>query len=408
MRHRFFIMLSAAAAAIVVAGCTTGMSSGSTSTAMAASAAKQFVGSEKCQTCHQAEYTSWKGTWHSKMVRTAKDGLLKDAGENWAKDSKGTAGPTKGNISGAAATMEDVVFVVGSHWKQRFLIPNPASGGHQFLDKQWNSIHKQWEPYGQKNTWEGQCSTCHATGYKVLAVNEKNVVTKWTMSEKNVGCEACHGPGSKHAAAGDKREIFNPGKASLAESSKVCGYCHIRIENERFLTPEGNHSEFLPHPVIGESYKAGADDWTKWYPDKVLMAGIQPEDVISKNYPGTDLNNAFFIDEAAQKSGFFEARKHHEQYQEHLQSAHFKKNVAGCVTCHSSHASASKPKPAKAVDSCKACHGATMDWDKAMPGLASTAQNLFVRAHTFNPAVSARKGGPTANDVPEPAYYYKK
>ncbi|MCK7493940.1 MAG: hypothetical protein MZW92_23715 [Comamonadaceae bacterium] len=28
---------------------------------------------------------------------------------------------------------------------------NPATGGHQFLDKQWNRVHKQWEPYGQKN-----------------------------------------------------------------------------------------------------------------------------------------------------------------------------------------------------------------------------------------------------------------
>lgn len=385
--------------AVVLAGCTSGVST---------STDKQFVGSDKCQTCHQAEYTSWKGTWHSKMVRTAKDGLLKDAGDNWAKDSKGNAGPAKGNITGAPAKMEDVVFVVGSHWKQRFLIPNPTSGGHQFLDKQWNAVHKQWEPYGQKNTWETQCSTCHATGYKVLAVGEKNAVTKWSMSEKNVGCEACHGPGSRHASSGDKKAIFNPKNASLAESSKVCGYCHIRLENYNFSTAEGNHAEFLPHPVIGESYKAGTDDWTTWYPDKVLLVGIQPEDVITKNHPGTDLNNAFHIDEAAQKSGFFEARKHHQQYQEHLQSKHAKANVAGCVTCHSPHATKAQPKPVAAADSCKGCHGASVDWEKAMPGLAGTAKDLFVRAHTFNPNVSARKGGATATGMPEPQYYFKK
>jgi hypothetical protein len=141
-----------------------------------------------------------------------------------------------------------------------------------------------------------------------------------------------------------------------------------------------------------------------------LLVGIQAEDVITKNYPNTDLNNAFFLDEAAQKSGSYEARKHHEQYQEHLQSAHHKKNVAGCVTCHSVHTSAGKPKPVAAAESCKACHGNAMnELEKTMPGLASTAQNLFVRAHTFNPNIAARKGGPTvAAGTPEPQYYYRK
>jgi hypothetical protein len=399
MRHRSFVAAAAVSAATLLAGCTIGMAGGSD---------RQFVGSEKCSACHKTEYQSWKASWHAKMVRPAKEALLKDAGENWAKDSKSNAGPTKANITGTPAKMEDVVYVIGAHWKQRFLVPNPATGGHQFLDKQWNAIHKQWEPYGQKNTWETQCATCHATGYRVLGIDEKTrAVKKWAMTEDNVGCEACHAPGSKHASTGDKREIFNPGKASHAESSKVCGYCHIRIENDDYRTAEGNHAEFLPHPVIGQSYKAGIDDWTTWYPDKVLMVGIQPEDPISRNYPGTDLNNAFFIDEAAQKSGYFEARKHHQQYQEHLQSAHFKKNVAGCVTCHSPHASSSNPKPLKAADTCKACHLAPVDIERVMPGTASTAGNLFVRTHTFNPA-STRKGGPTATGVPEPAYFYKK
>lgn len=399
MRHRFIHAAAAAFAATWLAGCTTGMAGG---------ADRQFVGSEKCSACHKTEYQSWKASWHAKMVRPAKEGLLKDAGDNWEKDGKGNAGPTKGNITGTPAKMEDVVYVIGSHWKQRFLVPNPASGGHQFLDKQWNTIHKQWEPYGQKNTWESQCATCHATGYRVLAIDEQTrAVKKWAMSEENVGCEACHGPGSKHATTGDRREIFNPGKASHAESSKVCGYCHIRLENYNFKTAEGNPAEQLPHPVIGQSYKAGIDDWTTWYPDKVLLVGIQPEDPITKNWPNTDLNNAFWIDEAAQKSGYFEARKHHQQYQEHLQTAHFKKNVAGCVTCHSPHASSSTPKPVKTADTCRACHLAPVDIEKTMPGTASTAQNLFVRTHTFNPA-STRKGGPTATGAPEPAYYHKK
>lgn len=369
----------------------------------------QFVGSEKCGACHKNEFATWQATWHAKMVRPVRDGLLKDAAEAWAKDAKGTAGPATANITKTPAKMDDVVMVVGARWKQRFLVKNPNNGGHQFLDKQWNTVHKQWEPYGQANTYEGQCATCHVTGYRVLAVDEKTrAVTKWSYQELNIGCEACHGPGSLHAAHGDRREIFNPGRASHAESSKVCGYCHIRVENYTFRTPEGRPSEQLPHPTIGQSYRAGRDDWTSWYPDQVLLVGVQPEDPVNKNYPGTDLNNAFWIDEAAQKSGFFEARKHHQQYQEHLQSAHHTKDVAGCVSCHSPHAVRGKPVVA-AADTCRACHGGmTPDLEKMMPGTASTAQNLFVRTHNFNPK-TPRTGGPTVRaGTPEPAYLYKK
>lgn len=32
--------------------------------------------------------------------------------------------------------MEDAVMVVGSYWKQRYLVPNAATGNHPFMDKQ--------------------------------------------------------------------------------------------------------------------------------------------------------------------------------------------------------------------------------------------------------------------------------
>jgi len=307
--HRWTAVLLAAAA-LGLSGCTTNPGS---------AAADQFVGSDKCSTCHQAEFKSWQATYHSKMVQPAAQGLLKDAVDAWAKDGKGNAGPAKGNIDGKAYALADVQMVVGSKWKQRYLVKNPATGYHQFLDKQWNSYTKLWEGYGQKNDWETQCTTCHVTGYRVTEFDEKtSSIRKASFAEKNIGCEACHGPGGAHAASGKKTDIFNPRNAPKAEADKVCGYCHIRVENYRFKTGQGSASEQLPHPVVGQTYRAGRDDWTRWYPDQVLLVGIQPEDPVNKNYPKTDLADAFFIDEAAQKSGLFEARKHHQQYQEHL------------------------------------------------------------------------------------------
>jgi hypothetical protein len=368
--------------------------------------ANTFVGSEKCGTCHQPAYASWKASYHSKMVRPVKEGLLKDALDNWTKDSKGQPGPTKGNIDGKAYGMNDVVYVIGSKWKQRYLVKNPATGNHQFMDKQWNRGSRLWEGYGQKNDWETQCSTCHATGFRITSYDANNPATmKVSMSEHNTGCEACHGPGGDHvAASGRGGKIFNPGKATKAEADKVCGYCHVRGENYNWKTAQGNASEHLAHPVLGETYKAGQDDWTRWYPDKYLLPGVHAEDSIKVNYPKTDLNNAFFIDEQAQKSGYFEARKHHEQYQEYLQSKHAKQGLLGCSDCHSSHVVKGEVKDAGAT--CKGCHDAKMDYKTYMPGLGQTAGGLFIRSHTFNP--NPRKGGLTADQLPAPVYAYPK
>ncbi|MBK7080531.1 MAG: hypothetical protein IPO82_04850 [Betaproteobacteria bacterium] len=398
MNLKQWIGLGMAAAAVALLGACT------SDPAMSLKKA-EFVGSEKCGACHTDEYKTWKDTYHNKMVRSTRDGLLKDARDNWAKDSKGNAGPTKANITGTPARLEDVEYVIGSKWKQRFLVKNPNTGNHQFLDKQWNRVSNAWEGYGQKNDWETQCATCHATGYRITSYDPKNTAAmKTTMSEHNTGCEACHGPGSTHVQSHKKADIFNPKNASKAEADKVCGYCHLRGENDQWLTAQGNHSEHLPHPVLGESYKAGQDDWTKWYPSKVLLPGIQADDPINRNYPNTDLNNAFFIDDAAQKSGYFEARKHHQQYQEHLQSKHAKAGLLACQDCHSSHAV--KGKTINAAETCKGCHGATMDFKKVMPGTAQTAGGLFVRTHTFNP--NPRPSGATADTLPAPVYAFPK
>jgi hypothetical protein len=387
----------AAAAVVALAGCTTD--------SKVASTASEFAGSEKCGTCHAAEFKSWQDTYHAKMVRSPQEGLLKDAVDNWAKDSKGNAGPTKGNIDGKAYALADVQMVVGSKWKQRYLVKNPATGNHQFMDKQWNRYSNAWEGYGQKNDWETQCATCHTTGYRITAYDPKNTAAmKVAFSEKNVGCEACHGPGAKHAASGSKADIYNSGKAAKAEADKVCGYCHVRAENDKWLTAQGNHSEHIPHPDLGQTNRAGKDDFTKWYPDKLLLPGIQPEDPVNKNYPNTDLNNAFFIDEAAQKSGYFEARKHHQEYQEHLQSKHAKAGLLTCSDCHSLHSVKGQVKVA--AQSCKSCHGDKMDYKAMMPGTAQTAGGFFVRSHAFNP--NPRKGGPTVDTLPPPVYAYPK
>jgi Cytochrome c554 and c-prime len=73
-----------------------------------------------------------------------------------------------------------------------------------------------------------RCFRCHSTGR--LALGEKLEVRP---GELGVRCEACHGPGSLHAAAagrnkaeGARRTIRNPGRLAGRELNQLCGTCH--------------------------------------------------------------------------------------------------------------------------------------------------------------------------------------
>ena len=63
-----------------------------------------------------------------------------------------------------------------------------------------------------------QCLGCHTTGY---------FVSQRLFAEPGVGCEACHGPGRRHARVkGSKGTIVNPARLSPSRSNMVCGQCH--------------------------------------------------------------------------------------------------------------------------------------------------------------------------------------
>jgi hypothetical protein len=384
---------------LVLSICIVGfLASGASAAEKGTGKADEFVGSAKCKMCHKAEFESWQESLHSKMVRKKDDGILKAVVEKWATDGA-NPGPTKGNVTGQAFTLNDVVYVVGSNWKQRFLVKNETTGNHQFMDKQFNRMSGQWEPYGQKNDWEFMCATCHTTGYRLTSydpANPKDAKAKY--SEANIGCETCHGPGAKHIKNPKaKGSIWNPAKQTKAEQSRACGYCHLRGENELYKSPQGNDREDLPAPNVGDTFKPW-DDWTKWYPEHVVLPGIQPEDKIDAEYKG-DLKGMFLVDETSKKNGVYEEGKHHQQYQGFIQSKHYKNSILSCNDCHSPHKGKNiKAKVAK--ETCKTCHGDTYSYEKIMPGTGGTAKNLTVRTHTFFKDQS-RPSKPTASGTAE-------
>ncbi len=355
-----------------------------------------YVGSQTCMKCHKTEHESWKLTYHSKLIGIKEERMLKDAVEKWETDGF-NPGPTKGNATGKKFARKDVEYTIGSKWKQRYLVKNEDTGGYQFLDKQFNRMSGKWEGYGQKHDWNTQCTTCHTTGYRILEYDAKNPkVQKTTRIETSIGCEACHGPGAAHVKGTKKGTIFTFAGRTPQEQSRVCGYCHIRLDNEQYKTAQGGTREDFPAPKIGSSFRP-SDDWTKWYPDHVIIPGVQPNNGFDKTYVG-DLKGLFIVDDVSKKNGVYEEAKHHQEYQGFIQSKHYTSANMSCMSCHTPHASKKKPMM-DATKSCAGCHDASYTVDRYMPGTGRTADNLFVRSHTFIKN-QERRGFPTYHGVP--------
>jgi hypothetical protein len=127
--------------------------------------------------------------------------------------------------------LDQLAFVYGSRWKQRYF----AKRGDDYypLPAQWDVAKKRWLPYHvEKGTdwWEPfygptnfdrptgpTCDGCHSVNYNV----ETHQVTEW-----NVGCEKCHGPGSLHVEHPTRENIVNPNRLDYVRGNDTCIQCH--------------------------------------------------------------------------------------------------------------------------------------------------------------------------------------
>ena len=266
---------------------------------------KTYVGSDVCRSCHLEHYDSWKMTLHSRMLQDAKanaDAIITDIDPKIIKaDLKKVEKKLKVPVDQVyIPTVDEILYTIGSQWKQRYLI---RKDGKLFIAPvQFNLETGRWVNYHdhdwQKRPWLKKCGGCHATGVDL----EKD-----TFKEPGVGCEACHGPGSHHAALPktalfEKRAtIVNPAKLTGGVAVQICGSCHNR----------------------GKSTQVKGAGWPVGYtPGKALESYYR-----STSYEGGDVKHVYANEFS---------KGHHQQYIDWKQSAHFREGVT-CVTCHSVH-----------------------------------------------------------------------
>jgi predicted CXXCH cytochrome family protein len=288
----------------------------------AATSAAHYVGSQACAKCHTQIFEHWKNTPMANVVRDPRehpDAIIPDLNTNKvAKFSK-----------------EQVAFVYGSKWKQRYF--TKVGDDYYPLGAQWDIGNKVWRPYHVPDTgadWWTQfypsdnmqrptgptCDGCHSVNYDI----HSKQVTEW-----NVGCERCHGPGSEHIAHPSRANILNPAAMDNVASSDTCIQCH-------------SQGQPLQKQIEGKAY-----DWPVGY-----RVGLHLQDYWTlEDHTLGQTTFTHFADGTAHKNRM--------QGNDFVQSVMYQHGVT-CASCHDVHGTANYAQlrePAQKL--CLDCHGPT-------------------------------------------------
>jgi hypothetical protein len=193
---------------------------------------EDFVGSGACKDCHEEITLKWEKTLHARMMQDPKekpDAILGDMTQNL---------PFK---------KEDIAYSLGNHWTQRYM--TEIDGEYYVLPRMWSIQSREWLPYSifswKRKPWRVFCAGCHTTGFD----HETG-----TFVETSIGCEACHGPGGKHAKDPSRTGlIVNPNKLSEGRALMICEACHVRGRdngNSDYCFP----LQYLPGDDLARTY----------------------------------------------------------------------------------------------------------------------------------------------------------
>lgn len=203
-----------------------------------ADVAPAFVGSEQCRSCHVEAYGDWIGSHHQLAMQPANaETVLGDFSgvrfDYFGVESRfyrrdgdyyvSTEDVGKGPVEGPQEFR--IAYTFGVEPLQQYLIEFPG-GRLQTLPYSWDSRpasdggQRWFHIYpgdavapgdglhwtGREQNWNYMCAECHSTDVR-LGYDERTDRFDTRYSEVSVGCEACHGPGSRHVAQANAGEL---------------------------------------------------------------------------------------------------------------------------------------------------------------------------------------------------------
>jgi len=328
-----------------------------------------YVGSKACQTCHADTYDRWSRT---RMANVVTDPVV---------NPKAIIPDMTKPDPLVTFKVSDIALTYGSKWKQRYFT---KIGNDYFpLPAQWDVQNRVWRAYMvQPNTdwWVPHypadnlkrptgplCDGCHSVNYDV----KTKAVTEW-----NVGCEKCHGPGSLHVSNPSTSTIVNPARLDYVRGNDVCIQCH-------------SQGQPLTNPIEGQYY-----DWPVGF-----KVGLDLKDFWKlEEHKLGETTFTHFADGTAHKNRM--------QGNDFVSSVMYTRGVT-CYSCHDVHGTSHNADLVKpAADVCATCHRANSPAGPHtstveehthhaagsaasecvachMPKIAAEIANVNVRAHTF-------------------------
>jgi predicted CXXCH cytochrome family protein len=331
-------------------------------------AQNSYIGSQACASCHPAVFKRWQKTRMANVV----------------VDPKVHPEVTIPDFSKPDPLLtfkkEDIAFVYGSKWKQRYF--TKIGNDYYVYPAQWDVLNKVWRPYYAKtgtDWWTAHypaeqmqrptgplCDGCHSVNYNVAT----NQVTEW-----NVGCERCHGPGASHSRKPARDNIVNPTRLDFVRANDVCIQCHSQGR------PKTN-------PINGKYY-----DWAVGYEPGKRLSEVW---TLEEHKLGETTFTHFAEDSAhknrMQGNDFVTSRMHlrgvtcfscHDVHGTENNADVIKPGSQMCLECHGPlspngpHGTIEEHthhKASSAGSECIECH---------MPKIAATVADINVRSHTF-------------------------
>ena len=268
-------------------------------TTRVATASPRYVGSTACASCHADQAEQWRSSQHHDAMADAANGTVLGKFDGATFSYSGVTSTffkrdgrfyvrTDGR-DGHLAEFQ-IKYTFGVYPLQQYLIQFP-DGRIQALSIAWDA--RQAQAGGQRwfhlypaehvthddelhwtrpsQNWNFMCADCHSTGVrKNYDAAADRFDTRW--AELNVGCEACHGPGSRHvewAQEGRNASRQTTGDrgltAVLDERRSVTWSVDVRSGNAVRSAPRATDREIdvcaqchSRRGQIAEGYRAGA------------------------------------------------------------------------------------------------------------------------------------------------------
>jgi predicted CXXCH cytochrome family protein len=258
-----------------------------------------YVGSPACRACHAEQFKAWAGSQHDLAMQPATESTVlgdfndrvfeyRSVRTRFYRERQHFMVETQGKDDRQHSY--EIAYTFGVSPLQQYLVGFP-DGRYQALTVAWDTRPaerggQRWfslypdedTPPGDElnwlapaHTWNTACAECHSTNLrKGYDAAKDSFSTTW--SDIDVGCEACHGPGSRHVQlagvaqagvgdghpgdhglvvqlgggaawrlTGDGTTAERVSEARGAAETELCGRCHARrsrlTEDYRYGAP---------------------------------------------------------------------------------------------------------------------------------------------------------------------------